>query len=135
MKGIISRVLCGSLLLVAATGVACSEEDKTDSSSVKATVQDAANQVKQQTKDAWASLRTDGDRLIDNVQTRNDPQAKQQLLDKCRDTVEKLRKDDSANADRVNTFCNKIRDTDPNTQSAWTEIKSQFNELNRQLGS
>lgn len=116
--------LAASLTMVAA----CTEENQ---SSVKETANDARTDARQ----AWASLRTNGERLIDRIQTRNDPEAKQQLLESCRNALERLRKDNSQFADNVSDVCDRIRDTDVNRTDAWNDIKARLNELNRDLGS
>lgn len=123
------RVLVLLPLLFGIVAVAaCTESDKEDA-------RNTAADAKQQAKDAWASLKTDGERLVDRVQTRNDPEAKQQLLDKCRDSLERLRKSDSSFADNVAKLCNQIRDADPGNSSAWNDIKSRIDQLNRDLSS
>ena len=122
------------LLVAAVIAAGCSDDNKVDTDKAKAQATKAAEQVKQQTRDAWASLRTDGDRLADQVQTRKDPEAKKQLLDKCRDAVERMRKDDQPNADRVNKLCDRIRDADPNDSATWNDVKAQIKDLNAQFG-
>jgi hypothetical protein len=82
-----------------------------------------------------ADLRTDGERLINEIQTRNDPDAKDQLLDRCRDVEEQLRKSENASADRVNKFCDDIRDADPEDSGAWNTIRTRFDELNSNFRS
>lgn len=135
MKRILPRALAALLLVGVVAGVACSDDGTVDKDKAKDTASQTAGQVKKETRDAWATLRTDGDKLIDQVQTRNDPEAKKQLLDRCRNTVESMRKSDQPNADQVNKLCDKIRDTEPSSQSAWTEIKNQYNDLNKKYGS
>jgi hypothetical protein len=135
MKRMWLPLLALVLLAVAAVAVGCSDDKTVDTDKAKAQATKAAEQVKQQTRDAWASVRTDGDRLADEVQTRKDPEAKKQLLDKCRDTVERMRKDDQPNADRVNKLCDRIRDADPNDSGTWNQIKDQIKELNAQFGA
>jgi len=134
MKRIPSRTVAAAVLFGAVAGVACSDDGTVDTDKAKETAQQAQQDITQETRGAWATLRTDGSRLIDQVQTRNDPEAKQQLLNRCRDTVENMRKNDTANADQVNKLCDKIRDTEPNSQNAWNDIKTQFNELNTRYG-
>jgi len=136
MERLIPRLLAATLFAGAIVGVACSEDGTVDTERAAGQAQSAATQVRQEAQNTWASLRTDGNRLIDQVQTRNDPDAKKQLLDRCRDTQEQFRKnDDSANADRVGQFCDRVQDTDPNSQGAWNEIKSEFQKLDDQFRS
>jgi hypothetical protein len=135
MKRLTSRLLAVALVATAVVGVACSDDGNVDTDQARDQAQQTRQEVTKEAKDAWASLRTDGQRLIDEVQTRNDPGAKQRLLDECRDVLEEMRKNDAASADRVNKFCNRVRDTDPNADSAWNEIKAEFEELNSQFRS
>lgn len=135
MNGMIVRLLAATLFAGAVAGVACAEDGTVDTDRARDQAQQTQQEVTKETKDAWASLRTDGERLIDEIQTRNDPDAKQRLLNQCRDVLERMRKSDSANADRVNQFCNRVRDTDPNAQSAWNEIKAEFERLDEQFRS
>ena len=135
MKGMIFRLLAATLFAGAIAGVACSDDGTVDTDRARDQAQQTQQQVTKETKEAWATLRTDGERLIDDIQTRNDPDAKQKLLNQCRDALEQMRKNDAANADRVDKFCNRVRETDPNSQSAWNEIKAEFKQLNDQFRS
>lgn len=119
------------LLFGLIAAAACTASEQQDA---KQQVQQTGKDIKQQSKDAWAGIRTDGERLADRVQTRNDADAKKELLSKCRDALERMRKADSAAADQVDKLCNQIRDADVNNSSAWNDIKARLNELNQQLG-
>lgn len=119
-----------ALALGMAVIAACTSDDQEQVQSAAST---AAGEAKTQVKDAWASMRTDGERMIDAVQTRNDPAVKQDLLDSCRNTLEKMRKADNASADKVDALCTKIRDTDPKDSNAWAGIKDQWKQLNTQF--
>ena len=134
MAGNLPRLALLAIPLVLGMAIvsACSESETEDA---KDTVQGASQDIQKQTKDAWAGLRTDSDRLVDQVQTRNDPEAKKKLLDNCRDSVEKMRKAKSTSADRVNQLCDQIRDADVNNADAWNNVKSRMTELNREIGS
>ena len=120
------------LILGMAIAAACSESEVDQAQD---TAKSTSKDIQQQTKDAWASFRTDSDRLVDQVQTKNDPEAKKQLLDRCRNSVEQMRKANSTNADQVDKFCDQIRDADVNNKDAWNNVKSRLNELNKQIGS
>ncbi len=93
------------------------------------TVEEAAMDARQEAEDAFASLRTDAERLIDELLTRNAPEIKQQLLDRCRDALERLREAGSDQTDRVDDLCNRIRDTDPNDRAAWRDVREQVEQL------
>ena len=130
MKRLMPRLLAVVLLAGAIVGAACEEGSDVTADQAQDRINETSDDIQAQADDAWASLRTDGERLIDEVQTRNDPEAKDQLLDRCRDAEERLRQDDNANADRINEFCDEIRDTNPEDSDAWNAIKSRFDELN-----
>ncbi len=115
----------------------CSQEDQNKAREKAATAQtqvkQSADDVKQQLNDAWASIRTDGERLVDQVQTRNDPSAKKNLLDDCRNALERIRKADSGRADQVDKLCNDIRDTDVNAKDKWNDIKARMQQLTKEF--
>ncbi len=132
----LGRFIIPILVMIAGVGfVACTAEDEASVDSGMATAERSASDLKADAKDAWASLRTDGERLVDRVQTRNDTDAKQQLLQSCRDALERLRKAEVDSAGRVDQLCTRIRDTDVNNSSAWTDIKSELQRLNTEMGS
>lgn len=134
MKSMLPR-LVGALLLVGVTaGIACSDEGTVDQDKARDQANQASQTIQKETRDAWATLRTDGDKLVDQIQTRNDPEAKKQLVDQCRSTVEQMRKNDAPNADRVNTFCDQVRDTDTNNNDAWNKVKTELKDLNTRFG-
>ena len=143
MKRVASRLLAALLLAGAVAGVACSESGTMDKDTAKDKAQTAATQVQQSAQSAansqdlqsaWASLRSDAYSLIDQLQTRADPGTKQQLLDRCRATQDQFKKNnDMANADKVGKVCDRVRDTDPNAQGAWNEVKSQINKLDLEM--
>ncbi len=91
--------------------------------------------ARNRTGDAWQGLRSDGDRLVDQVQTHHDSKAKQNLLDRCHDAVERLHTADDARASRVDAFCDSIRETDPNTSAAWNDIRQRLAVILREAQS
>ena len=127
-------VLLATMVLV--ISAACDNDSEQDVRNAGENVQDSAStagqNLQEAARNAWASLRTDSDRLIDRIQTNGDSEAKQQLLDKCRDTVEQLRKGQSSSADQVNALCNDIRDRNPG-DAGWDSIRNRFNDLNNQI--
>jgi len=130
MNRLIPRLLATALFVSAVAGVACSDDGSVDTDRARDQAQQTQQEVTKEAKDAWATLRTDGERLIDEIQTHNDQGAKDRLLNECRDALERMRQNDAANAERVDKFCDRVRETDPNSQSAWNEIKAEFRELN-----
>lgn len=135
MKQTRARLLAMVLLAGAVIGAACEGESNGTAEQAQDRASTTASDLRERAADAWAGLRTDGERLIDDVQTRNDPEAKDQLLDHCRDAEEQLREADSANADRVNEFCDRVRDTDVDDSDAWQRIKAEFDQLRNELRS
>ncbi len=93
------------------------------------TLEQTTADVRQEGEDALASLRVDAERLIDQIQTRNAPEVKQELLTQCRNIEERLRRADSEDAGRVDRVCNRIRDTDPANTDVWNEIKDEIQKL------
>ncbi len=127
MTRVLSRLLVTLLLLGATVGLAC--ENDTEESG-----QNAGDRIQWEAREGWASLRTDGERLLDDVQARNDPEAKKSLLDRCRDTEERLRTANDANADAVNEFCDTVRDADVNNTTAWDELRREWQQLKQRFG-
>lgn len=133
MKTVIPRLFVAVLLVGVVALAACDGGSDVDTEQAQDRVNQSADDVQEQANDVWSELRTDGERLIDEVQTRNDPEVKDRLLDRCRDAEEQLRKGDNSNADRVNELCDTIRDADPDDSDAWATIKTRFEELNREF--
>ena len=133
MKQFMPRLLVAVLLAGAVALTGCDDGSDVTADQAQDRINETSDEIESQASDAWAGLRTDGERLIDEVQTRNDPAVKDRLLDRCRDAEEQLRKDGSANADRVNELCDDIRDANPEDGEAWTTIKSRFDELRNEF--
>jgi len=133
MRRILPRLAVAILLVASIGAVACDEESDATADRANTTVKETAKKLTEDTRTAWAGLRVDTERLLDQAQTRNDPEAKQRVLTECRDVEERMRKEDAPNADRVNEFCDKVRTTDPNNTSAWDDLKKRFTELNNRF--
>lgn len=116
--------------MFALTGVlgGCDSGD-VDTEATRGTIEQVGSEVQEAARNAMASLRTDIERFTDDIQTRNAPEAKKQLLDRCRDTLERLRKANSDSADRVSGICDRIEDTDVKDSSAWEEIKREVEQI------
>ena len=104
-------------------------------SQVAAQASPVAGQVSAAARSAWASLSTDGSRLIDQLQTGGSADNKAQLLSKCRDAEEKVKKENDSRAGDVTKLCDQIRDTDVNAKDSWGQVKTKFNDLNKQYGT
>ncbi|MFP5377214.1 MAG: hypothetical protein ACLGIO_10615 [Acidimicrobiia bacterium] len=117
--------LMAVITLVTALG-ACGDDDADD---VAREAEEAAQEAGEVAQDAWASLRTDAERLVDEIRTRNDPEAKDQLLDRCRDALEDLRQAESPDADRVAALCDRIQGTDVGDRDAWSDVEREISEL------
>ncbi|MDQ4098713.1 MAG: hypothetical protein M3144_12715, partial [Actinomycetota bacterium] len=105
------------------------DEARETATSLGEEAREAAGDVRAAAGQAWASLRTDSERIVDQIQTRNDPNAKQELLDRCRDSLEKLRRSNSNSADRVEQLCTRIRNTDVNARETWNDVRREINEI------
>lgn len=116
--------LLGACLLVLA---GCGDDDAEDTAEeVEDTAADVAEDVADAAEAAWIELRTDFERLVDEAAT-GDNGAQEELLDRCRDTLEELRSADDPATDRVGDLCDQIRDADD--ESAWDELRSEFEEI------
>ena len=108
--------------------VACGDND-VDTQATEDTVAEATRDAREEAENAFASLRTEGERLLDEFQTRNAPEAKQKLLEQCRDVLERLSKANSDQVGRVDSLCNRIRETDPTNASVWREVRDEIAKL------
>lgn len=109
--------------------VAGCEDADIDTDATQDTVEEAGEQARETAQEAFASLRTDAERLVDEIQTNNAPQAKEDLLERCRDVLERLREAESEAADRVGDICDRIRDTDVEDAEVWDDIRQEINEV------
>jgi site-specific recombinase len=108
--------------------VACGDND-VDTQATQDTVEDATRDVREEAENAFATLRTEAEKLMDEFQTRNAPQAKEKLLEQCREVLERLRKADADQTGRVDSLCNRIRETDPTNAAVWREVKDEIAKL------
>lgn len=122
------RAVLGIVLAFALVSGACG--DDVDTEATRDTVAESAEDAREAAEKAFAELRTQGERLVDEVQTMNAPEAKEQLLDRCRDALERLRRAESDRADQVDSLCNRIRDADVENDDRWREIKDELSRLN-----
>ncbi|MDQ4130794.1 MAG: hypothetical protein M3133_07390 [Actinomycetota bacterium] len=122
------RAVLGIVLAFALVSGACG--DDVDTEATRDTVAETAEDAREAAENAFAELRTQGERLVDEVRTTNAPEAKEQLLDRCRDALERLRRAESDRADQVDSLCNRIRDADVENDARWGEIKDELSRLN-----
>lgn len=115
-------------------GQATSETTQNDAGQVAEDVREGAENVAseaaQKLRSGWASLRTNSECLVDEIKTRNDSDAKQQLLDECRNRLQDAREADSDEADRIESICDRIRDTDVNAGDSWDSIRKEIDDIN-----
>lgn len=57
------------------------------------------------------------------------PERKQQMLQRCRTAVDRLRRSDDPQADRLADFCQSLEATNPDTPAAWNDIRARLDEL------
>ncbi|MDP8936212.1 MAG: hypothetical protein M3O23_00395 [Actinomycetota bacterium] len=116
------------LVLFGALFVACGEDD-VDTGATTDTVEERSTEAREQAENAFASFRTEAERLMDDIRARNAPEAKQVLLDRCRDALEQLRQANSDQTDRVDDLCNRIRDTEPTDTELWRQVQEEISKL------
>ena len=124
----VRKLLIASTFALSGVLVGCSSDDM-GTEETRDTIEQAGDEARNAARDGLASLRTDAERIADDVQARNAPEAKQQLLDRCRDALERARKANAENADRVERICDRIRDADIKNVSVWNEIKQEIEQV------
>lgn len=123
-----SKIFLASMFPLAAALAGCSSDD-VGTAATRDTIEERAGDVQEAARDGLASLRTDVERLIDDVQARNAPEAKERLLERCRDALERLRRANSDSADRVQGLCDRIQGADITNESVWNEIKQEVEQI------
>ncbi len=91
--------------------VGCDAGD-VDTDATRDTIEEAGESAGETAEEAFASLGTDAERLVDEIQANRAPQAKRDLLERCRDVLQSLREAESESADRVCEIRDRIRDAD-----------------------
>lgn len=110
------------------TLVGCDDAD-VETDATRDTIEEVGETASERAQEAFASLRTDSERLVDEIQTTNAPQAKEDLLERCRDVLERLREAESEAADRVGEICDRIRDADVEDAEVWDTIRDEIDEV------
>jgi hypothetical protein len=131
-----------ALAVVAGLFVGCGDDDDGQATSdttqndvgqvaedVREGAENVASEAAQKLRTGWASLRTNSERLVDEIKTRNDSEAKQQLLDECRDRLQDAREADSDQVERIESVCDRIRDTDVNAGDTWDSIRKEIDDI------
>lgn len=124
-----SRTAVALIAIVFGTLFAACGDNDVDPEATQDTVESAARDAREEAEDAFATLRTEAERLMDEFQTRNASEAKEKLLEQCRDALERLRRAESDQADRVDSLCDRIRETDPSNSSVWSEVRDEIAKL------
>lgn len=122
------KTLIIAIFALAGVLTGCSSED-VDTEATRDTIEQAGGNVQDAARESLAGLRTNAERLVDDIQTRNAPEAKQQLLDRCRDALERLRRAGSKDADRVAGICERIQNSDIENRPVWDEIKQEIEKI------
>lgn len=117
------RTLASACAAVGLLLGACGDDDVEDATE---TAEEVAGDAAETAGDAWASFRTQFERLVDKAST-GDSEAQEELLDRCRDSLQELRKDNDPKAERVGALCDKIRDADDGT--AWDELRNEVKDI------
>ncbi len=109
--------------------VACGDDGDTATNGVGQQTEEAARDARDAAQDAWASVRTDAERLMDQIRTQDAPRLKEELLERCRDALERLRQAESERVGEVERLCDRIRDTDVSNTDAWADIRREIEQL------
>lgn len=120
------------LTLVMAAAVAlggCGDDEGNAADSVGQETQEAAQDARAAAQDLWASVRTDAERLLDEIRTQDAPRFKEELLQRCRDALERLRQAQSDAVGQVEQLCTRIQETDVGNADAWGDIKREIDQL------
>jgi hypothetical protein len=105
----------------------CGDDDTDETlDTIDDTVEDVAEDVQEAADDAWASFRTNLERLGDEIEGGDDG-AREELLDECRDTLQDLREADDPQADRLGDVCDRIRDADDDT--SWDDLREEIDDI------
>ena len=124
------RKILTVMLVGALTFVACGDDNgETMTDTIDPQTEEAAGDARDAARDAWASVRTDAERLLDEIRTQDAPRFKEELLERCRDALERLRQAGSDQADRVEQLCSRIQETDVANADAWADIKREVDQL------
>ncbi|HVE93817.1 MAG TPA: hypothetical protein VNB24_02775 [Acidimicrobiales bacterium] len=120
-----------AVLLVGGFAMSACGDDEVDQAARQADeaaerVKDGAGEAREEAEDALATFRTGFERLVDEASS-GDAEAKEKLLDECRDSLEQLRKDNDPRAEQVGALCERIRNADDG--NAWKEIREEYNQL------
>lgn len=118
-------LVAGALVLAG-----CGDDNgDTTADTVEQQAEEAAGNAREAAEDAWASVRTDAERLLDEIRTQDAPRFKEQLLQRCRDSLERLREAESDAAGRVEQLCTRIQETAVGNADAWADIKREIDQL------
>ena len=128
LRGLLALAVVPVLVAGCGNGDGAQEAEDT-ARDVAESAKDRAQGAAESLEDGWATLRTEAESLIDAISTRHDPEAKTQLLEKCRERLEDLRQADSDDVQRVESLCDRIRDTEVDAGAAWTEIKNEIDDI------
>ncbi|HWC11729.1 MAG TPA: hypothetical protein VG455_10945 [Acidimicrobiales bacterium] len=118
------------ILVGALTLAGCGDDNgETTVDTVEQQTEEAARDARAAAQDIWASVRTDAERLLDQIRTEDAPRFKEQLLERCRDALERLRKAESDAAGRVEDLCSRIQETDVTNADAWADIRREIDQV------
>ncbi len=121
--------LLSLVMAVAVASGGCGDDDNSAAESVGQGTQEAAQDARAAAQDLWASVRTDAERLLDEIRTENAPRFKEELLQRCRDALERVRQAQSGAAAVVEQLCSRIQETDVGSAGVWADIKREIDHL------
>lgn len=91
--------------------------------------------VPQNVRSSWASVYSDAQSLLNQLQSQNAPQLKQSLLNKCATAQQQANQNDATLGSKIQSLCTMISNTDVSNNQAWNQVRQQLNNLNSQIGS
>ncbi len=100
-----------------------------DTDATRDTIEEAGESAGETAEEAFASLGTDAERLVDEIQANRAPQAEGDLLERCRDVLKSIREAESESADRVDEICDRIHDADVDDAEVWDTIRQEIEEV------
>ena len=124
-----TKIMTVVLVGVLAFGACGDDDGQTTTDTIEQQTEEAARDARAAAQDAWAALRTDAERLLDEIRTRDAPRVKEEVLERCRDALERLRKAESDAVDRVERLCSRIQETDVANADAWSDIKREIDQV------
>ena len=92
-------------------------------------VGEATEDARAEAEEALANLRTEAQETVEEVRTNAAPEIKQELLDRCREALERLREAESDVAGSVEDICMRIEGSDVSNADVWSDIEREIDNV------